>query len=70
MRNVNWKSEIGRKRTYNSVFAKELGVQNVVHWEVLNISKNQEMSVEFINTNSKYRQGGHSFTNGFVWNVG
>ncbi len=40
------------------MFTKELGLQNVIHWEVQNISKNQELSVELISTNSKYKQGG------------
>lgn len=46
--------EIGRKRIYNTVFED---VPDVVHWEVLDIKQEQEFYLEFISTNSKYRQG-------------
>lgn len=48
------KYEIGRKRIYNTMFEN---VENVVHWEVLNIKSEQEFCLKFISTNSKYRQG-------------
>lgn len=48
------KHEIGRKRIYNTIFEDN---ENVIHWEVLNINKQQEFNVKFISTNSKYRQG-------------
>ena len=48
------KLEIGRKRIYNTIFEN---YKNVVHWEVLNIKKQQELFLKFVSTNSKYRQG-------------
>ncbi len=57
MGNGSWKNKIGRNRLYNSTFMEELGIPDVVHWEVLNIKKEQEFCIEFISTNSKYRQG-------------
>ena len=57
MGNASWKDKIGRNRTYSSTFMKELGIPDVVHWEVLNIKKEQEFCIEFISANSKYRQG-------------
>lgn len=47
-------SEIGTKRIYNNLFDS---TERVVHWEVLSIKKEQEICIEFISTNSKYRQG-------------
>ena len=41
---------------YNKVFEK-LGYEEVVLWEVLHIKKEQELCIEFISTNSKYKQG-------------
>lgn len=48
------KLEIGRKRIYNTIFEN---IDNVVHWEVLNVKSEQEFYLKFISTNSKYRQG-------------
>lgn len=46
-------TEIGRKRTYNKNFPDI----NPVHWDVLNINVEQELCIDFISTNSQYKQG-------------
>lgn len=46
--------EIGTKRIYNDLFNI---TEKVVHWEVLEIKNEQEIYLEFVSTNSKYRQG-------------
>lgn len=48
------KMRIGRERIYNTLFEDR---KNVVQWEVLQIKNEQELNVEFISTNSRYRQG-------------
>lgn len=48
------KFEIGKKRIYNTNFEN---IENVVHWEVINIKNEQEFHLKFVSTNSKYRQG-------------
>lgn len=50
------KCEIGRERIYNKEFEKK-GYKSVIKWEVLEIKKEQEIFLEFINTHSKYKQG-------------
>lgn len=50
------KYEIGQKRIYNQAFA-DMGMPSVIHWEVLSIKNEQELCFEFIETNSKHRQG-------------
>ncbi|MBQ2901511.1 MAG: hypothetical protein IJE49_06635 [Agathobacter sp.] len=47
-------SEIGKKRIYNDLFDYQT---KVVHWDVLEIDNEQEIILEFIKVNSKYRQG-------------
>ena len=46
--------QIGREKFYNDVFE---GRKDVVNWEVLNIKKEQELNLEFVSTNSKFKQG-------------
>lgn len=48
------KREIGAERIYNRQFGIS---EKVVHWEVLSIKNKQDVYLEFISTNSKYRQG-------------
>lgn len=48
------KKILGRERIYNNIFES---IADVVHWEVLSIKHEQEFNLEFISTNSKYRQG-------------
>lgn len=48
------KLEIGRKRIYSRYFEN---VKDVILWEVISIKKEQEFNLEFISTNSEYRQG-------------
>lgn len=48
------KVKIGKERLYNTAF-KDVG--EVVLWEVLTIDKEQEFNLEFISTNSEYKQG-------------
>lgn len=50
------KYEFGRERIYNKEFEKK-GVKSVIHWDVLEIEREQEIYLEFTNTNSKYKQG-------------
>lgn len=44
----------GKNRLYNTAFE---GLENIVHWDVLHIHEDQELFLEFISTNSKYKQG-------------
>lgn len=53
-RRMIMKLEIGKKRIYNTNFKN---IENVVHWEVLNIKNEQELYLKFVSTNLKYRQG-------------
>lgn len=46
----------GKERLYNKEFAKN-GNKNIVLWDVLNIRNEQELTLKFISTNSKYIQG-------------
>jgi hypothetical protein len=46
--------QIGRERYYNKAFENR---NDVVKWEVLHIEKEQELNLEFISTNSKFKQG-------------
>ena len=48
------KTSIGKKRLYNKNYE---GMDNVVHWDVLNIKCKQDFYLDFINTNSQYKQG-------------
>lgn len=48
--------EWGRERIYNKEFEKR-GYKSVVRWDVLEIEKEQNIYLEFISTNSKYKQG-------------
>lgn len=50
------KYEIGKKRDYNKYY-EERGYKSVVRWEVLDIAKEQDIYLEFVSTNSKYKQG-------------
>jgi hypothetical protein len=50
------KYEIGKKRDYNKYY-EERGYKSVVRWEVLNIAEEQDIYLEFVSTNSKYKQG-------------
>lgn len=47
-------SKIGTTRIYNNLFDI---TEQVIQWEILDIKNEQEISIEFISTNSKYRQG-------------
>ncbi len=48
------KFKIGRERIYNNNFNQK---EKVVQWDVLHIKTEQDLILEFISTNSKYRQG-------------
>ncbi len=48
------KIEVGRKRFYNPYFEN---VKDVIQWEVVSIKNEQDLDLEFISTNSEYRQG-------------
>ena len=44
----------GKKRIYNKNFE---GIDNVVHWDVLNVKCEQEFYLDFVSTNSEHKQG-------------
>lgn len=50
------KYEFGRERIYNQEFEKR-GCKSVIRWDVLEIEKEQNIYLEFVSTNSKYKQG-------------
>jgi len=50
------KYEFGREIIYNTEFEKR-GYKSVIRWDVLEIKKEQDIYLEFISTNSKYKQG-------------
>lgn len=50
------KYEIGKERHYNEYYGK-VEEKPVVRWEVLDIAKEQDIYLEFVSTNSKYKQG-------------
>ncbi|MEE1125712.1 MAG: hypothetical protein U0L18_07210 [Acutalibacteraceae bacterium] len=50
------KYEIGKERHYNEYYGK-VEEKPVVRWEVLDVAKEQEIYLEFVSTNSKYKQG-------------
>lgn len=50
------KYEIGKERIYNKEYEK-MGCKSVVRWDVLEIEKEQDVYLEFLSTNSKYKQG-------------
>ncbi len=47
-------NKYGNERIYNDLFDCS---SDVVQWDVLNIQTEQNIVLQFISTNSKYRQG-------------
>ena len=50
------KKEIGRKRIYNSYFKKK-GRDDVVMWDILDVTDGEEIQLVFESINSTWRQG-------------
>ena len=46
--------KIGNETIYNRAFKN---IEEVVHWHVLSVEQKQEFELEFISTNSEYKQG-------------
>lgn len=46
----------GKEKIFNDEFSK-LGFKDVIRWDVVDIKENQELNLEFISINSKYKQG-------------
>lgn len=46
--------KIGRVKTFSKAFENR---NDVVRWDVLNIKKEQDLKLEFISTNSNFKQG-------------
>ncbi len=55
-RDIQMEYIFGKEKIYNYEFAK-IGYESVIRWDVLDIKKEQELYLEFISTNSKYKQG-------------
>lgn len=50
-------SSIGEKRIYNSNYLNELGIDNVIKWEIIPLNVGERMIVRFVSTDSSNLQG-------------
>lgn len=45
------------KRLYSKTYSSELGLENIIKWEVLPLKKGERLSIKFLSTDSPYLQG-------------
>lgn len=48
--------DVGKERIYNTAFMKK-NIENIVKWEVLEVSDGQSIRLTFISCNSEFEQG-------------